>query len=144
MNVNEILSRTPPDLLYHYTNQKGLLEIIGSKEIWATHTQYLNDQREFKHAISMVEQELSTLRDVTVDRDKRRLLDEMEKGLKGVESINVCVCSFSERGDILSQWRACGGAASGFSVGFSGFFSSLIIGSSAVSGIGSGFNTVPQ
>lgn len=35
------------------------------------------------------------------------------------EHINVCVCSFSEDGDSLSQWRAYGGS-SGFAIGFSG------------------------
>ena len=34
------------------------------------------------------------------------------------EGINVCVCSFSEAGDSLSQWRAYGGS-SGFAIGFS-------------------------
>jgi len=34
------------------------------------------------------------------------------------QSINVCVCSFSEERDSLSQWRAYGGP-SGFAVGFS-------------------------
>jgi hypothetical protein len=33
--------------------------------------------------------------------------------------INVCVCSFSEDSDSLSQWRASGGS-SGFGIGFSG------------------------
>jgi DUF2971 family protein len=34
------------------------------------------------------------------------------------EGINVCVCSFSEANDSLSQWRAYGGS-SGFAIGFS-------------------------
>ena len=38
----------------------------------------------------------------------------------GLESINVCVCSFSEAGDILSQWRAYGDGVAKFSIGFSG------------------------
>jgi len=40
----------------------------------------------------------------------------------GIESINVCVCSFSEGADVLSQWRAYAGRASGFSIGFAGSF----------------------
>jgi hypothetical protein len=51
MNVKEILNRHPPGILYHYTTQTGLLGIITSGEIWASHTQYLNDVREFPHAI---------------------------------------------------------------------------------------------
>jgi hypothetical protein len=37
-----------------------------------------------------------------------------------IAGANVCVCSFSEDGDSLSQWRAYGGNASGFAIGFSG------------------------
>ena len=55
--------------------------------------------------------------------DKADLLSEMEQALReGIESINVCVCSFSADGDVLSQWRAYGGGASGFSIGFAGAF----------------------
>jgi hypothetical protein len=46
----------------------------------------------------------------------------MEEGISGIESINVCVCSFSEERDSLSQWRAYGSGASGFAIGFSGDF----------------------
>ena len=34
------------------------------------------------------------------------------------ENINVCVCSFSEDRDSLSQWRAYGARTSGFAIGF--------------------------
>ena len=58
----------------------------------------------------------------TPHSEQSELLREMEQGLKGIESINVCVCSFSANGDALSQWRAYGGGASSFSIGFSGAF----------------------
>ncbi len=123
MNVKEILDRHPPDILYHYTTQNGLLGIINAKEIWASHTQYLNDFREFGHAIDIVKEELSPMKQGTLDDDQAELLREMEEALmKGIEGINVCVCSFSADGDVLSQWRAYGGGASGFSIGFSGAF----------------------
>jgi hypothetical protein len=51
----------------------------------------------------------------------------MEAGLTGIEAINVCVCSFSEAGDVLSQWRAYGGGAGGFSIGFAGSFLRAIV-----------------
>jgi DUF2971 family protein len=122
MNVKEILRRHPPEILYHYTTQGGLLGIINGREIWASHTQYLNDVREFRHAIDVVEEELSNMRLEPPHHDKAELLSAIEERLKGIESINVCVCSFSADGDVLSQWRAYGGGASGFSIGFSGAF----------------------
>ena len=44
----------------------------------------------------------------------------MTEELYGIESMNVCVCSFSEVRDSLSQWRAYGDGMSGFAIGFSG------------------------
>src|SRR5882724_1530284 len=123
MNVKEILDRHPPHILYHYTTQTGLLGIVTGREIWASHTQYLNDVREFRHAIDIVEEELSSMKIDPLYQDKADLLSEMEQRLReGIESINVCVCSFSADGDVLSQWRAYGGGASGFSIGFPGEF----------------------
>jgi hypothetical protein len=123
MNTKEILRRQPPETLYHYTNQSGILGIVGNKEIWASHTQYLNDASEFRHAVELVKEELSRMKLEPPLRDRTELLCEMEGALvMGIETINVCVCSFSARGDLLSQWRAYGGRASAFSIGFSGSF----------------------
>jgi hypothetical protein len=123
-NVKEILQRTPPSILYHYTTQSGLLGIISGKDIWASHTQYLNDASEFRHALDLVKEELSAMESEGIrDETARKRLVEMHAALSpGMEGINVCVCSFSERGDVLSQWRAYGGSASGFAIGFSGEF----------------------
>ena len=123
-NVKEILRRKPPRILYHYTTQQGLLGIIRDKGIWASHTQYLNDVREFRHALDLVKEELSAMnREGATNELSQKCLVAMETSiLSGLESINVCVCSFSEQGDVLSQWRAYGGATSGFAVGFSSTF----------------------
>ena len=123
-HVKEILERKPPAILYHYTTQQGLLGIIGDKEIWASHTQYLNDVREFRHALDLVREEAATMHDEG-DRDEyaRYCLAIMQDALlPGMEDINVCVCSFSEKGDMLSQWRAYGESASGFAIGFLGAY----------------------
>jgi hypothetical protein len=62
-------------------------------------------------------------REAATNEASNKCLAAMEESvLSGLESINVCVCSFSERGDVLSQWRAYGGATSGFAVGFSGAY----------------------
>ena len=33
--------------LYHYTNWDGLLGILNTKRLWATHYRFLNDSSEF-------------------------------------------------------------------------------------------------
>jgi hypothetical protein len=123
--LNEVLSRTPDKPLYHYTTQKGLLGIIKNREIWATHTQYLNDRREFLHAVDLVREEIKKLLDQETSNGSRQpvreqvLLRMQQSVSMSPEGINVCVCSFSEESDSLSQWRAYGGS-SGFAIGFSG------------------------
>lgn len=117
--LNDVLSYRPNKPLYHYTKQSGLLGIIGEKQIWATHSQYLNDRREYKHALDLVCEEINRL-DATTDHHSRSFLQGMKDGISGIESMNVCVCSFSEERDSLSQWRAYGSGTSGFAIGLPG------------------------
>jgi hypothetical protein len=56
-------------------------------------------------AIGLLEEEIAALLKDARSGVRRKLLQEMQGALAGIESINVCVCSFSERGDLLSQWR---------------------------------------
>jgi hypothetical protein len=118
--LTDALSFKPKELLYHYTTQDGLLGIVKNKEIWATHTQYLNDQREYLHALKIVREEIKAVKNITTNPQHRALLNDMAVGLDGIESINVCVCSFSKDRDSLPQWRAYSDATSGFAIGFSG------------------------
>jgi len=125
--LNEVFQQAPSGTLYHYTNQKGLLGIVKDKQIWATHTQYLNDRREYSHAAGLVLAEVETLLRSTdpntpAGRFRQTALQGMVEDLKNYpEGINVCVCSFSEDGDSLSQWRAYG-RPTGYALGFSAEF----------------------
>ena len=125
--LNDVLSGKPKKPLYHYTTQTGLLGITRDRQIWATHTQYLNDCREFLHAVDLVRGEIQRLlneQNTTQPREASakhtEALNRMHDALSlSPEHINACVCSFSEDSDSLSQWRAYGGS-SGFAIGFSG------------------------
>ena len=123
--LNDVLSRKPEKPLYHYTTQAGLLGIIRDRQIWATHTQYLNDRREFLHAVDLMRAEILRLLNEQNTRPgessakRKEALNRMHDAISlSPEHINVCVCSFSEDSDSLSQWRAYGGS-SGFAIGFS-------------------------
>ncbi len=102
--INPLLLHRPQGSLYHYTSQAGALGILASKEIWATHIHYLNDSSEFNYAKGLasfiVEEAIKT----ETDSLKLDLLREMFLGIQQ-SGINVCVASFSEVGDQLSQWR---------------------------------------
>lgn len=118
--LNDVLSPQLDKPLYHYTTQSGLLGIVRSREMWVTHTQYLNDRREFVHAVDLVREEIQRLLGAsTGDSSRTESLARMEQALQLTpESINVCVCSFSEDEDSLSQWRTYGAGTSGFAIGF--------------------------
>jgi len=113
------LSKKPPEVLFHYTNQSGLLGIIDTFEIWATKILYLNDTTELLLAFEMAKEELDKRRLDSGDPDKYRKVEILQHKIDSWKSINLFVCSFSEDGDSLSQWRAYGNSTSSFSIGFS-------------------------
>ena len=101
--IENILSEIPQKPLYHYTSQTGLLGIVRHREIWATNIHYLNDTAEFAHAIELVTTEFENRKGVSPKQDM--FLAFLTKQLALFKHIDVYVCSFSEQGDLLSQWR---------------------------------------
>jgi hypothetical protein len=113
-----------PLALYHYTTQEGLCGIIQQRKMWATEIRYLNDSQEFEYALAFTIEALQALRKKYPAED-RTFLDECERQLKQIRGsladtgdIPIFVCSFSSRGNLLSQWRGYCGSNSGYSLGF--------------------------
>jgi hypothetical protein len=77
--LGQVLNQTPTAPLYHYTDQNGFMGIIESTNIWATHTQYLNDWREYSHAVDMVRNQIQA-RLAFDDPALRPILKDMEQG----------------------------------------------------------------
>jgi hypothetical protein len=105
------------ELLYHYTDQSGLLDILRSKVLWATRIHYLNDSKEYWHAIDVAKLVILQLMSKSDYKGRKEelsiLLDEIESLL----AVGTVVASFSERGDALSQWRSYVGSQPGFALG---------------------------
>jgi len=112
------IERPAPEILYHYTSQKALLGIVQEGEIWCTKIHYLNDEKEFSLALKMAHDYLVKLKDKSSSETENEKISYLIKQVDSIELVNVCVCSFSEKGDLLSQWRGYGGEPSGFSIGF--------------------------
>jgi Protein of unknown function (DUF2971) len=117
--------RVPPEILYHYTSQLGLIGMLNKKTIWASKIHYLNDSKEFAPALDLARCELTERIKAStspVDRSRLELLrDTIDTTYTieyTIEGVNTCVCCFSELEDDLSQWRGYGGGSAGFSVGF--------------------------
>ena len=48
----------PPETIYHYTTQKGILGIIPTRTMWATQAHFLNDRNEVFLTFKLLEREL--------------------------------------------------------------------------------------
>ena len=116
----QFIEENLPDVLYHYTSIEGFKGIIDSKEIWATAANHLlNDPTEITHAKEIA---LEILRKRKSDfNSKGELYNNCKSAIESSDRSKdfQCICSFSEEGDLLSQWRAyC--PKGGVSIGFSG------------------------
>lgn len=105
-----------PKTIYHYTNPTGLLGIILNKKLWTSDIQYLNDMEEFKYASSFIIKEVKSLIN-SFDKISTKITDMIDR-TSILKEYQIYVCSFSEEGNLLSQWRAYSPDFNGFSIGF--------------------------
>lgn len=123
MRLKELLAIRPPKTLYHYTNQQGLLGIIGERKIWATEINYLNDHSEFNYACLLAKEII----DEFIKNHGARIMQDALTTLKRTidtfpEIAEIYVFSLSIKDDLLSQWRAYGDKSSGYSIGFDSLY----------------------
>lgn len=96
--------------LGHYTSPAGLMGLVRGA-IWATNIRYLNDAQEFKHAVELI-REISSNSVISKDHPdhskKEVFVEALRIRLKSFEFIYpdyIYTASFSEKTDLLSQWR---------------------------------------
>lgn len=118
---HELFVCTPPDELFHYTSLSGSDGILSSKSLRLTKIQYLSDKSELSLAIRRF-RELSqwTADNAIHNPEKKAFLLEAAHQLDSFQQTNICVASFCEDGDLLSQWRGYGASGSGVALGFFG------------------------
>src|SRR5690242_14589988 len=100
-------SSMPERTLFHYTNATGLLGIVQTGQLWATHTDYVNDKQELKYAATIVEQRFAGFIGRATEVD-RFLLEELLSKYLVLAALrqlvaDVYIVCFCERGDQLSQ-----------------------------------------
>ncbi len=143
----ELTAEEPPEVIYHYTTKEGLLGIIENGEIWASDLRYLNDAAEFHLAFELIESEMRSTPEIQAllrpdpPMGLGRLMeqavypatpkiyrDEISRGIllevtsqiitaMNKQKTHLCICSFSEERDCLSQWRGYGQYGAAFSIG---------------------------
>lgn len=116
---NQINRLSPPEKIYHYTSAHGLLGIFQSGTIWATNYTYLNDRSEVKYPSELIQGVIQTEIHNTKDIKKQKFLVHLEESVISKIMISTLyVTSFSEKKDLLSQWRAYCPKEGGFCIGF--------------------------
>lgn len=110
-----------PPTLFHYTNAAGLLGIIESGKMRATHIGFMNDASEYLHAVALLLQEVERKIPAETDPLKKAALNDMRVGLQPHANPTyppLFICCFSEAENSLNQWRAYSRGEGGFSIGF--------------------------
>ena len=112
---HNLVSSSHPNIVYHYTSLEGLIGIIENRSVWMTDFGYLNDRQELNHGIDLVSNSLDKILNTDIQPDVKELIIEWKNKINK-DPNRICITSFSSDGDSLSQWRAYGPVAIGFSV----------------------------
>ena len=115
--VNKLNAAKPTEsTIFHYTSLDGLLGIVQSKSLWASSIRHLSDAADFGYALDLAREKLN--RKLKAERGPwNTYYGEILRQLDWIDDWTSFVGSFSEDGDLLSQWRAYTPNGIGFSVG---------------------------
>jgi len=113
----EAFETPPPEHLFHYTDLEGVEGILGSKSLWMSKFTASNDISEISLAITHFQNFVES-RVAALDADEAAFLHEAAAQLDGFRRTNICLASFCEQPDLLSQWRSYGNDGRGIALGF--------------------------
>jgi len=94
-----------------------MIGILGSGEIWASKIQCLNDSSELSRGFGIA---LEAFRHTRPDDSgaSQKMIELMDQSQGMYGGTNICVCSWSETSDLLSQWRAYSKNSQGYALHF--------------------------
>lgn len=101
------------DILYHYTDINGFLNILKNKKLWVSAANNLNDSGELNWLDIKLQKQLNSI----ANTENQNYLTEFWQYWKITRPMHY-ICSFSKNGDVLSQWRAYADDGYGVSIGF--------------------------
>ena len=128
-----------PDILYHYTDVHGLEGMLKNFTMWLSDAAFMNDPLEgtwVHHRASALAKEVmgdsalaaQTLEQIDAQLAAPDLWDESIRTEAEPSPLSwaamdeafrpAFIASFTEAGDLLSQWRGYGAGGSGVSIGF--------------------------
>lgn len=114
-----IFNQSPPRHLYHYSSSAGVLGILESGAVWASSCRSMNDDHEIRHAVNVLVHSFKNHLNTKTSMSHDHVTNASNHLLVlGEKYLGHCAVSFSESGDLLSQWRAYGADGRGISLGF--------------------------
>lgn len=122
LSIDRLPSRStfegkPPPQLFHYTDLEGVKGIFTSRSLWLSKFTSTNDISEILLAIEHF-QSFVTHKADGLDPREGELLRQAAAQLEGFRRTNICLASFCEERDLLSQWRSYGNDGRGIALGF--------------------------
>ncbi|GAA1320098.1 hypothetical protein GCM10009591_38260 [Brachybacterium tyrofermentans] len=111
------------NLVWHYTNATGLLGIVRDRELWATHSRFMNDKLEGSVMHSAVRDFLSSEKNLTssqlamIEMQFGFLTSNMYPHSTRVPQGNMFLLCGSRDNDALTLWRNYAREAVSFAVG---------------------------
>lgn len=104
----------PPSTLYHYTSADGLIGMLSSNAMWASQLRYMNDSSEWDEAWRVTREVLANR--LGTGGRAAQFAEMLLSFSSSDEMVRSFAISFTENGDLLSQWRGyC--PAGGYSIG---------------------------
>jgi hypothetical protein len=122
LSVDRLPSRlafeaSPPAHLFHYTDLEGVKGIFTSRTLWLSKFTASNDISEILLAIEHF-QGFVKRKAGEFSAGEGEFLREAADQLESFRRTNVCLASFCEQHDLLSQWRSYGNDGRGIALGF--------------------------
>jgi hypothetical protein len=113
-----VFHSNPPESLYHYTSQQGLIGVVTKHVLWATDIRYLNDSSEYSYGEEIVKKVVSRRRK-GARGDLKKFYEDFDAVEDMFSQTRFFITSLTENGNLLSQWRGYTPNGNGFSLGFS-------------------------
>lgn len=113
------MANITPTELTHYTTLSGLLGIVESNTLWASHAAFLNDKSELLHGFEAAKMAVKGKTALAEHKWINAVIDEI--GIIESDGLSdVFITCFCERHDVLSLWRGYGGVEQGVAITFDG------------------------
>lgn len=114
---NEASTRDLPEVVYHYTDYRGLKGILTSRCFWIMHYRSMNDPSEVSHGYQAVKAAVERYAQSS-DASHKEFWDKFAaRFLRSAEMFCHYVLAFCESADYLPAWRWYGDDGAGFAIG---------------------------